>query len=558
MQLNVPHFSPHSKSAGNPSGSIPLNAVIKGIKSAKAATEDFAKYQTDPVAYVREILGIEPWAGRNGNKGQLELFQDIGESVRLQLAGEPACKVFHVEAGHGVGKTYGGAGLVNWFFDSFTPSITMTTAPSADQVELLLWKNIKTQREGKGLPGRVLPDAPKMTKAANHLAYGRTTSDAGGQGTSRIQGQHDEYLLFILDEAEGLAPYVFSAVDAMMTGGRVLICLMIANPQTRSSAFHKKGKEAGVANYRLSVLDFPNVVDGVDTVKGGTGREWVNAKIAKHCEVLTAHNEDEHTFEIAWDVAWGDDKTMPPGTIYLPDAEFMFRVMGIPPKNLTANTLVTPGRYEAACKRSPGEEDPEKVRYGVDVARDGDDVGTIYRRWKGSVKRIGRMAKLRTLDYLGVLKDDFDLVIEGGAIDCEVRVDDGGGYGSGIIDGLNDGEDFQSMFPSIIVREVNNNGTPHDQKAYADLVTEMYAEAGETLKGLCIESAPSELEQDLTERKYKWVNKSGVSVKKLEPKADFKKRVKRSPDDGDGFVLAIAPDHIFTATEARPRLRVIG
>jgi hypothetical protein len=73
----------------------------------------------------------------------------------------------------------------------------------------------------------------------------------------------------------------------------------------------------------------------------------------------------------------------------------------------------------------------------------------------------------------------------------------------------------------------------------------MYAEAGESLKGLRIESPPPELEADLTERKYKWVNKAGVSVKRLEPKADFKGRVKRSPDDGDGFVLAIAPDHLF-------------
>lgn len=494
---------------------------------------------------MREILGIDPWAGRNGQKGQLELFQDIGESVRRQLAGEPACKVFHVEAGHGVGKTYGAAGLVNWFFDSFTPSITMTTAPTADQVELLLWKNIKTQREGKGLPGRVLPDAPKMVKAANHLAYGRTTSDAGGQGTSRIQGQHDEYLLFILDEAEGLAPYVFSAVDAMMTGGRVLICLMIANPQTRSSAFHKAGKAPGVNRYRLSVLDFPNVVDGADVVKGGTSREWVNGKIAKHCEVVQSHNEDEHTFEVAWDVPWGDGKVMPAGTVFLPDAEFMFRVMGIPPKNLTSNTMVTPGRYESACKRSPGDEGPERVRYGVDVARDGDDVGTIYRRWNGTVKRIARLAKLRTADYLGALKGDFERVIEGGATDCEVRVDAGGGYGSGIIDGINDSVEMQEMFKRLEVREVHNNGAPHDEKAYADLVTEMYAEAGETLKGLQIESPPPELEADLTERKYKWVNKAGVSVKRLEAKADFKARVKRSPDDGDGFVLAIAPDHIF-------------
>jgi hypothetical protein len=477
----------------------------------------------------------------NGHKGQLELFQDIGESTRAQLAGEPACKVFHVEAGHGVGKTYGAAALVNWFFDVFSPSITMTTAPTKDQVELLLWKNIKSQRNGKGLPGRVLPDAPKMTKAPDHLAYGRTTSDAGGQGTSRVQGQHDDYLFFVLDEAEGIPAYVFDAVDAMMTGGRVVICLMIANPQTRSSAFHKKGKEPGVARYRLSVLDFPNVVTGQEIVKGGTRRDWVNAKILKHCEVVTKHDEDEHTFEVSWNA----DDAHPAGTIFQPDAEFMFRVMGIAPKNLSANTLVTPGRYEAACGREAPAFDPSRVRYGVDVARDGDDVGTIYRAWRGVVSRVARLAQLHGGEYAGALKDDFAKVKAEGAIDCEVRIDGGGGFGGGVVDILRMDTGLVGYFERFEVFEVHNNGVANDGNAYADAVTEMYAETSESLKAYRIQAAPDELEVDLTERLYKWVNHKGVTVKRLEPKADFKGRIKRSPDDGDGFVLALAPDHLF-------------
>lgn len=518
-----------------------------------AAANRFKRYQGDLVGYCRDILGVEPWPGRNGHKGQLELFEDISASVRAQLAGQPAPQVFRVEAGHGVGKTYGAAGIVNWFFDVFQPSIAMTTAPTADQVELLLWKNIKAQRQGKDLPGRVLPDAPKMIKAPNHFAYGRTTSDAGGQGTARIQGQHDEYLLFILDEAEGLQPYVLAAVDAMMTGGRVIICLMIANPMTRTSAFAKKGKEPGVANYRLSALDFPNVVDGADTVKGGTGRAWVNAKIAKHCTIVPRHDEDEHTFSVAWPVPLGGDRVAEPGTVFQPDAEFMFRVMGVAPKNLSANTLITPGRYEAACKREPAAHltDPTRVRYGVDVARDGDDVGTIYRYWRGTLVRVARMAKLHTGDYLGALKDDFRAVIAAGATDCEVRVDGGGGWGSGLIDGLCEDLDVADLFERMAVHEVHNNGTAYDQMAYADAVTELYAEAGEVLATCQVLNPPDELEVDLTERLYRWARRRGVAVKQLEPKEAFKhpKRVGRSPDDGDGAVLALAPDHLFEPRE---------
>lgn len=526
-----------------------LRALAEKERRRRTASRDFSRFQTDPVAYFREVLGIEPWAGQNGHKGQLELIQDIGESVRLQLAGEPAPKVFWAEAGHGCGKTYGGAGLVNWFFDAFSPSITMTTAPTKDQVELLLWKNVKAQREGRDLPGRVLPDAPKMTKGANHFAIGRTTSDAGGQGSARFQGQHDDYLFFVLDEAEGLPEFVFGAVDAMMTGGKVVICLMIANPQTRTSAFHKKGKEPGVSRYRLSLLDFPNVVQGQEVVKGGTKREWVNARIAKHCQVVSAHNEDEHTFSVAWDVPWGEEgEVMPAGTVFLPDAEFMFRVMGIAPKNLSANTVITPGRYEAAKTRIPIAalaENVERVRYGVDVARDGDDVGAIYRAWKGELVRVARLAKLHGPDYLGALRTDMAIVADAGATSCHVRVDGGGGFGGGVVDLLHMDDTIAGLFQDFAVFEVHNNASPHDPTAYGDLVTEMYAEAAEALKGYRLVNPPAELEADLTERLYKWAHLSGVSVKKLEPKEAFKKRVKRSPDDGDGAALALSPDHLF-------------
>lgn len=521
------------------------NPAVRGLRKGRESATNFTQYQADPVAYARTVLKVQPWPGVNGHKGQLELFQDIGASVKAQLAGLPACKVFHVEAGHGVGKTYGAAALVNWFFDCFTPSITMTTAPTKDQVELLLWKNIKTQRKDKGLTGRVLPDAPKMIKAENHMAYGRTTSDSGGQGSSRVQGQHDDYLFFVLDEAEGIPQYVFDAVDAMMTGGHVVIALMIANPQTRSSPFHKKGKEPGVAKYRLSVLDFPNVVSGREIIKGGTRREWVDAKIAKHCEAVDKHNEDEHTFSVAWDVDRGDGNTYTANTILQPDAEFLFRVMGIAPKNLSGNTVITPGRYEAATLRDPLNEGPENVRYGVDVARDGDDVGTIYRRWKGAVTRIARLAKLHTGDYLGTIKEDFKTVQASGATSCHVRVDGGGGFGGGLVDGLRDDPSIGAMFTDFQVHEVHNNSVATDAESYADKVTEMYAEASEALKGLRLHNPPAELEQDLTERLYKWAAVKGVTVKRLEPKADFKKRIKRSPDDGDGLVLCLGPDHIF-------------
>lgn len=528
-----------------------IRFVEQEVSADESLLRKLASYQTDPIGYFRDILKIEPWKGRN-QPGQYELLEDIGDSVRRQLAGESAIRFFRVDAGHGVGKTYSAAGIVNWFFDAFQPSITMTTAPTRDQVEALLWKNIKTFRP-HWLPGRVLPGSPRMEKDHNHFAFGRTTSDAGGKGSERLQGQHDRFLLFVVDEAEGVSDFVFDAIDAMTTGGEVIIVLLIGNPKTRTSRFHKLGKRSGVKNYRLSVLDFPNVLDGKDTVKGGTGREWVADRIDWWCEVVDEHNDEDYTFSLPFNVVLPHVKH-PAGTIFKPNAEFMFRVMGIAPANLTTKAFVSPGRYEKAKENKPLEGQDSWARIGVDCARFGSDSGTIYVRHAGIAWRAAQVSQGLTSDYFQAIKKATLELRAKGVTSVHVRVDGTGGFGAGVVDALNADMELREAFEptanenrEFVVVEVHFGSSAKERDKYDDIVTEMYAQAAETLKGLRLGRVPNELEQDLTERFYEYVNRDGRDLMKLEKKETFKKptRVGRSPDDGDGFVLCVAPDFIF-------------
>jgi hypothetical protein len=136
---------------------------------------------------------------------------------------------------------------------------------------------------------------------------------------------------------------------------------------------------------------------------------------------------------------------------------------------------------------------------------------------------------------------------EAGVRDLHIRVDGTGGFGSTSIDNLRADTELRHMFRSYRVIEVHFGANPKDAAKYADIATEMYAEAAEALKGLRLEHPPEGLEGDLTERLFEYVNKAGVTVRRLEEKERFKKRVepRRSPDDGDGFVLAVAPDFVF-------------
>jgi hypothetical protein len=490
------------------------------------------EYQYAPAAYIKDKLGWEPWAGEGDAPGQIEVLDAYAAALRQQheQPDTPAQNRIRIEAGHTVGKTKLASGIVNHFFDNFAPSIIYTFAPTWEQIHDLLWKEIKSDRRGKGLPGRILDLGLELSD--NHFAKGRATSNAGGQGTERAQGQHGKYLMFVLDEAEGIDEYVWDAVESMTSGG-ISIVLMLANPRTRISQFHKAASDDRVVSFRISCLQHPNVIHNREIVPGAVKRAYVDGMLKKHCEVVQTHNDDAHTFELPWQ----------PGIIYEPDSEFLFRVRGIAPANMADNTFVPVGRYEKATKRVSLPTGPV-ARMGVDVARYGKDRGTLYLRRGDNLRHIAYFAKQDTGAYARRIVDEARKLAASGVTSLHIRVDGGGGFGGGVIDRLNEDEGLRRLFADFRVLEVHFNGTPNDESAYADTATEMYAHAADALQVLAVQ-APEALEQDLCERTYKWVKLHGVDVKKLTPKEEFKKEFKRSPDDGDGAALAAAPDYLW-------------
>lgn len=502
----------------------------------------FARYQLDPLAYIRDKLGWQPWAGDSDHPGQVEILDAYADALRAQLApdGSPLKNIIRVEAGHSVGKTKMASGIVNHFFDCFTPSIVYTFAPTHEQIHDLLWKEIKATRRGRGLPGRILD--LELHAADDHFAKGRATSNAGGQGSERAQGQHGPHLLFVLDEAEGIADYVYDAVTSMTSGGLAIV-LMLANPRTRSSRFHRAAAKDNVVNFRISCLHHPNVLANQEIVPGAVMRRYVETMIddgqTQHAEVVAAHDSDAHTFELPWR----------PGIIYRPDHEFMFRVLGQAPEHIADDVFVPTGRYEAACKRLPIASEPHIARLGVDAARFGRDMGTLYTRHNGTLYRAAQFPQQDGNAYLRAIRAEALLLKAQGVTDIAFRIDGGGGFGSTVIDGLNADLELRRAFLHYQVLEVHFNATPADPAAYADLASELYGHAAEALRTLAVITPPNALEADLCERKFGWVTSSQHQIKKdvkqIRSKKEFHAEHGRSPDDGDGAALACAPDRIF-------------
>lgn len=510
----------------------------------------------DPAKYFQHTFGWSPWRGTPDQPGQQEVIDAYVLAIRQQYEkrdfengkikrkdlkywqpGQAIKRILRIEAGHTTGKSKLAAGLVSHFFDHFEPGVTYTFAPTWAQISDLLWKYIATDRGSRpDLPGRVMATCALVDDFnPSHFAKGKATNDAGGKGTERVQGQHEEHNLYVIDEAEGVADFLYDALDSMTSGG-ISVIIMLANPKTRTSRFFKIKARPDVCNFRISCLFHPNVIQGREVVPGAIKRDYVDLMIEEHCSEVDKHYPDDFTFSVPWR----------PGKIYLPDSEMLFRVLGIPPLTTADRCFVPVGRYEAAVNREAiPAPDARVARIGVDVARGGADHGTVYVRWNGRAWRAAKLSKLVTQDYTDAIKKLLRELHTSGVIDVQIRVDAGGGWGSGVIDNLRIDDEMIQMFHRYLVLECHFNGSPTDKAKWYDSATEWTADVAETLKTLSVLNPPPELMEDLTERPYDFRNRQGIEVKKLIEKPEFKKDKGRSPDDGDGFILAVASDFLF-------------
>lgn len=559
-----------------PDGSNKIRAVQLAVEKYAARvsvsqSKKFTPLKYRPAEYISTYLKWQAWTGLDqDHPGQIEILEacalvmrqqeekDLYEKGELKKGelkfwkpGQTIKNWIRVESGNGIGKTKSSSGILNWFLDCFVPSAIFTFAPGGDQARFAMWSEIRKDREGKGLPGRVLETEIKIS--GYHFAAHRTVSDGLGKGEERIKGKHEAFQLFVIDEADGVPDFVFDSIVSMTSGGNSLV-IMFANPKSRASMFHRIKSRSYVQTFRISTLYHPNVVNGFEVVPGAVKRDFVERKIENDCDILhicadgcdlehkTIHNPDDFTFELPYAVTVKEEKC-PPGSIFRPNPRFMTDILGITPPNSADNTIVPVGRYEAATKRVPEGGDVTVARVGLDAARFGSDLGKMYVYWQDAVWLACEFFKQKTEKYVDTIREQCLKLKEKGVKKLYLRVD--AGYGSGIIDALSIDDELIKAFDEYEVYEIHFGSTKTYNADYYDIATEMYFEAAETLKGISIIAASEKLEIDLCEREYYYRNVSGKLKRKLEEKPEFKKRKKHSPDDGDGLVLAIAPDYCF-------------
>jgi phage terminase large subunit len=202
------------------------------------------------------------------------------------------------------------------------------------------------------------------------------------------------------------------------------------------------------------------------------------------------------------------------------------------PRGQLPNSILSRFEVLKAMERHIDVLKTTPVEVGADIAREGDDRISFFKRQGNKFIDKKVYTKLKTYDTESKLKD---FIGKNKKVSCKI---DMGNMGSGIFDHLKlDGYNVTGI----------NFGAKKTLKRpdlYHDIASEMWFEFAENIGN--IDLIPDEdLKNELCSRQYFYKNvnikKNGkiveCIVKCVEPKKDYKKRQGKSPDLADGAIL---------------------
>lgn len=334
------------------------------------------RYRSDPIAFVRDQLGIEP------DEWQEKLMVAVAEGKRR----------ISVRSGHGVGKSSVASWLCIWHILTRLPQKTIITAPTSSQLFDALFAEIKTWVNKLAPHLRELLDVKaeriELKGAPSESFIAARTSRA--ETPEALQGVHAKYVLLIGDEASGIPEAVFEAASGSMSGHSA--CTILLGNPTRGSGYFYETHNRMKADWwtlRVSCLDSNRVSD-----------EYVREQAAKYGEESNAYR---------------------------------VRVLGeFPLKD--DDTVIPLELVETAMHRDVALSTVGQSVWGLDVARFGTDSSCLAKRSRNVVTEVKVWRGLDLMQTCGVVKGEWDQ-LDPGDRPGEILVDSIG-LGAGVCDRL--------------------------------------------------------------------------------------------------------------------------
>lgn len=342
-------------------------------------------YRTDPLGYLRQQ------------------FPDVTFSPDIEKTIQAVAKypVVGIESGNSTGKTHCAAFIIKWFYDCFgaeededeqsSCEIYVGASPPARNLNRIyselsvLYRKYPKVFAGDELKAERLISGPKHFVEFVPIPANQKPE----QQKEAFAGKHARYMLFLLDEANGVPESIYGAIRECMTSGLVVRLVFFYNPRGREGPAYERVHAGRCYSLRIPQLTHPNVLEGYPVIPGAVTRDSVVKMIATMTHPLrpTQEWDDDLCFDIPPQLVGAsaiDDNgqeleplTDDPREIH--NQDFCSIVLGRPPKT-SANRLIPDEWIDEARSKwdyyvaQNGERPPLLIDaiMGLDVAEEHD------------------------------------------------------------------------------------------------------------------------------------------------------------------------------------------
>lgn len=242
------------------------------------------KYQNDIIAFCYDVLGVKFLT-----KTQRRVL------LALQRAANTGARVA-VKAGRKVGKTWLAAAAALWFYCSFPRARVWLTAPKIDQVDDLVWSEIREAWRKAIIP---IDGVPAVSSETGLVADDDRSIKGRVARTQEAAQGYSGRQFYICDEASGVSQEMLTAIEGNRAGGNVPL-LLIANPTQNEGelyeAFHNKkelygGGDPELGPFTISSEESPNFIEQKTVVEGMATYAWIK-------EMEKVHGRDSPWFQV--------------------------------------------------------------------------------------------------------------------------------------------------------------------------------------------------------------------------------------------------------------------
>ena len=444
----------------------------------------------DPVLYMREVLLFEP------DEWQLKVAYDLRDNPRVA-----------VKSGQGVGKTGVEAALLLWFLTCFPNARVVSTAPTSRQLHDVLWAEVAKWMNNSPLLNLIL----KWTKTYIYVIGNEKRWFATARTATKpenMQGFHEENMLFIVDEASGVADNIMEAIQGTLSGSNNKLLLM-GNP-TRITGYFHDAFTSERAMFKCHTVN--------SELSPRTNKENIEALARKY-------GRESNVFRVRVS-----------GEFPLADDDVLIPIQFI------EQSIMTEWKKPDII---------DVIRIGCDVARFGDDKTVITYRLNEKIDiylKINGQDTMKTADKIIELGEK--LIRENKNIRyIPVTVDDGG-IGGAVVDRLNQMKrinparfNWLKVFPihfGMSIKHAYYADTTSFMMGTLKSMLQPYDEEGHSKPVEIILPNDVDMIGQLSVRKYTM----DTGKIKVESKKAMKERGLPSPDEADSILLCCVPVRI--------------